>query len=182
MHGLGDTAEGWVDAARIWSRDFPSTRFILPTAKVQPVTINMGAPMPSWYDIKSLDSSRLETTAEGIEESAGRIKQIVAEEMASTGIDKKDIVLAGFSQGGAMSYWVGLQDEEESYAGVVAMSGYLPKASSFRLSKAAATSTPVIHCHGDSDPMVASEAAVATMDHLERAGLKDTTFIMWGAR
>ncbi|KAF4661593.1 acyl-protein thioesterase [Perkinsus olseni] len=179
MHGLGDTAQGWDNAARIWSRQFPSTRFILPTAKVQPVTVNMGAPMPSWYDIKSLTSSKLEASAEGIEESAVRIREIISKEMADTGVTRKDIVLAGFSQGAAMSYWVGLQDDE-SYAGVVAMSGYLPRASSFILSPAAAgRSTPVLHCHGDSDTMVPSDAAVATLNHLQDAGLEDVTFMIY---
>ncbi|KAF4707197.1 acyl-protein thioesterase, partial [Perkinsus olseni] len=169
--------------------EFPSTRFILPTARVQPVTVNMGAPMPSWYDIKSLTSSKLEASAEGIEESAARIREIISKEMADTGVTRKDIVLAGFSQGAAMSYWVGLQDDE-SYAGVVAMSGYLPRASrlvaacssrvNFILSPAAAgRSTPVLHCHGDSDTMVPSDAAVATLNHLQDAGLEDVTFMIY---
>ncbi|KAF4679692.1 acyl-protein thioesterase, partial [Perkinsus olseni] len=91
MHGLGDTAQGWENAARIWSRQFPSTRFILPTAKGDELRRTLVSNTRARYDIKSLTSSKLEASAEGIEESAVRIREIISKEMADTGVTRKDI-------------------------------------------------------------------------------------------
>ncbi|KAF4665416.1 acyl-protein thioesterase [Perkinsus chesapeaki] len=180
MHGLGDTANGWLDVAHYWSKSFPSTRFILPTALSMPVTLNYGAPMPSWYDIEALgaDASKETAKAGGIEKSAARVEAMVEKEMQESGIEKKDIVLAGFSQGGAMSYWVGLQSQQGSYGGVVSMSGCIVRPDEFKLSPNA-VNTPVIQCHGTSDPVILPKFAQETVDHLRELGAKDLTLVWY---
>ena len=67
LHGLGDTARGWADAVQVYARALPHARFVLPTAPIVPVTLNMGMPMPAWYDIVSLDSDRGSAESPGID-------------------------------------------------------------------------------------------------------------------
>lgn len=152
-HGLGDTAEGFVDVAEHLATAMPHLKFILPTAPTQPVTMNMGMPMPSWYDITGLDERANENCA-GIDQSQTRVQQILAEEHASTGLPYRRMVLAGFSQGGALSLFTGMQlPSEQRLGGIVVMSGYLPAAAQFQITPGL-EDTPIMHCHGEADPMV----------------------------
>ena len=80
MHGLGDSAEGFADVAEMWARSAPHIKFILPTAPTQPVTLNGGFPMPSWYDIVGL-SERSNENCEGIEASRDTVVKIMEEEV-----------------------------------------------------------------------------------------------------
>ncbi len=99
MHGLGDTAFGWADTIHdiIQSQKMLShVKCILPTAPTQPVTLNRGMSMPSWYDIQSL-SDRAEDTCDGIDASRARIVKLIEHEV-SMGISTSRIVLGGFSQ------------------------------------------------------------------------------------
>ncbi|EER07066.1 Acyl-protein thioesterase, putative [Perkinsus marinus ATCC 50983] len=97
---------------------------------------------------------------------------MVKKEVEESGIDKKDIVLSGFSQGGTMSYWVGLQ--QGGYGGVVSMSGCVLRPDEFRLASDA-VDTPVIQCHGTSDPVILPKYAQETIDHLRELGAKNLT-------
>ena len=106
-HGLGDTASGWEDTLRGLQRRLPTTRFILPTAPTRPVTVNGGMPCPAWYDIVSLSRHREEEACDGLLESQARLHALVAEQGAA-GIPPHRVVLAGFSQGGALSLFAGL--------------------------------------------------------------------------
>jgi lysophospholipase-2 len=128
----------------------PYTKFILPTAPTQPVTMNMGMSMPSWYDITGLDERSNENCA-GIEISQARIAAILQQEHETTGLSYSRMVLAGFSQGGALSLYTGMQ-LPQPLAAVVVMSGYLPHASAFKVTQ---PTTPVWHGHGTQDPVVA---------------------------
>mmetsp|Transcript_3199 Transcript_3199/g.10589 ORF Transcript_3199/g.10589 Transcript_3199/m.10589 type:complete len:266 (-) Transcript_3199:482-1279(-) len=165
LHGLGDSSRGWADVAAMWSARMPTVRFVLPTAPERPVTLNGGMRMTAWYDILSLDADRADQPAEGIDESKAAVEALVAEEAALVGGAGK-VVLAGFSQGGAVALYAGLQRAEEPLAGVLCMSGYLPKAGSFQAAPAS-KGVPVLFCHGDSDQVVryawgeASRAALA---------------------
>jgi predicted esterase len=132
----------------------PYAKFILPTAPTQPVTMNMGMSMPSWYDITGLDERSNENCA-GIEKSQARLAAILKQEHETTGLSYSRMVLAGFSQGGALSLYTGMQ-LPEALAAVVVMSGYLPHASAFKVTQ---PSTPVWHGHGTQDPVVAFELA-----------------------
>ena len=82
MHGLGDSAEGFADVAQMWSRQLPYAKFVLPTAPTQPVTLNGGMPMPSWYDIEGL-SERTNENCNGIEESRATVMGILDAEAAA---------------------------------------------------------------------------------------------------
>jgi lysophospholipase II len=158
MHGLGDSAEGLEDLALMWRNQFPHIKFILPTAPTRPVTLNMGQRMNAWYNINSLDD-RQKDPCEGLEDSASFIHSLVESEK-SLGLPRSRIMLAGFSQGGALSLFSGLQVPDataasvpEPLAGILVLSGYLQKSHIFNLHDGY-KSVPVFHCHGDADPVV----------------------------
>ena len=156
-------------------------KFILPTARKQPVTLNMGMVMPSWYDIVGLDT-RSNELCDGLDDSVDRIMDLVEGEIVvgndgtattscneSSSLDYSRIVLAGFSQGGALALYAGMtqkrrkkrSDDEAvglGLAGIVVMSGYLPRANQLRLSPGS-ENTPILHCHGEVDSVVPVQAA-----------------------
>lgn len=167
-HGLGDTAEGFADVAEQFASRYPWLKIILPTAPTQKVTMNMGMAMPSWYDIVGLDERSNENCA-GIEESQARIAEILQKEHEANGLPYSRMVLAGFSQGGALSLFTGLQFES-SLAGILVMSGYLPAASKIKLKQ---TDTPIWHGHGNMDPLVQYAMAEKTKAKLIEMGVKD---------
>jgi len=174
MHGLGDTADGFEDVAMMWSQQMPHVKFILPTAPTQPVTLNMGMPMPSWYDIEGLDE-RTNENCKGIEESSKRIMDILDEEHSSTKLPYNRMILSGFSQGGALSIFTGLQvPADKKLGGVLVMSGYLAGAKQFTLSEAG-KEIPVLHCHGTSDPMVRFDMAQKTEELVKGSGHSNYT-------
>jgi len=153
-HGLGDSSEGFADVAQHLARELPYAKIVLPTAPTQPVTMNMGMAMPSWYDITGLDE-RSNEECKGIEESKSTLETILEQEHTSTGLPYSRMVLSGFSQGGALSLYTGLQlsTVEQKLAGIVVMSAYLPGSKKFQLTDGL-QDTPILHCHGTADPMV----------------------------
>lgn len=157
-HGLGDTSEGFADVAEFLSKELPYIKFILPTAPTNPVTMNMGMPMPSWYDIVGLDE-RSNENCKGIQDSQERIKNILDTEHTSTGLPYSRMLLAGFSQGGALSLFTGLQLSEK-LAGIVIMSGYLPSSKSITINNDEVKQVPILHCHGEADPLVIHDNAL----------------------
>jgi lysophospholipase-2 len=171
-HGLGDTAQGWEDVAENLASKLPYVKFILPTAKTQKVTMNMGMQMPAWYDIVGLDK-RSNEICPGIDESQKRILDILKSEH-DLGIPYNRMVLAGFSQGGALSLYTGMQlpPDAGSLAGIVMMSGYLPHASGFNITPGA-EGTPIFHAHGAVDPLVRVDAAKESQSHVSEKGAKD---------
>ena len=118
MHGLGADGRDFLPIAEQLdlSRVGP-VRFLFPSAPVMPVTINGGYVMPAWYDILSLDGSRRDVDETGIRASREAIRALIARENAR-GIACSRIVLAGFSQGGAMAYTIGLTHPER-LAGII---------------------------------------------------------------
>eukprot|EP01035_Chromulina_nebulosa_P020215 gene20215-26245_t len=107
--------------------------------------------MPAWYDIVGLDITS--ESCDGIESSAQRIIQLIEKEVDS-GIPYNRIILGGFSQGAALSLYVGYQlPSDKKLGGLIVLSGYLPGASKFKLTSGL-ESIPVLHCHGTSDPVV----------------------------
>ncbi|CAL1145689.1 unnamed protein product, partial [Cladocopium goreaui] len=162
LHGLGDTAEGWLSGAHFLLQGLPETRFLLPTAPIQAVTLNGGMAMPSWYDIRGL-GERADEPCDGIEDSRATVKKLIQEQL-DEGIPADKMILAGFSQGGALSLYTGLLLEHR-LAGIVCMSGYLPFSRSFQPS-ASALKTPVLHCHGTADHLVQLPWAEAGLQRL----------------
>jgi len=150
LHGLG--ADGHDFEPIVPDLDLPpelKVRFVFPHAPAQPVTWNGGYIMPAWYDIYAADlAARIDS--EGIERSARRIDHLIEREIMR-GIKPERIVLAGFSQGGAMALHVGLR-QEQPLAGILALSCYLlPMASAW---SEASRATPLFIAHGINDPVV----------------------------
>ena len=169
MHGLG--ADGYdfvpiVEELRL--TDALPVRFIFPHARTRPVTINNGYVMRAWYDIKSLDGARVEDDA-GIRESAGLVEQLIAGEIAK-GIAAKRIVLAGFSQGGAIALHAGLR-HSAALAGILALSTYLPLLKSVAAEASPANrKIPILMCHGLQDQVIVPAMARASRDALTALG------------
>jgi len=169
-HGLGDTAEGFVDVAENFANELPHVKFILPTAPTQPVSMNMGMPMPSWYDIVGLDE-RSNENCKGIDESISTITSLLKTEHESTSLAYSRMFLMGFSQGGALSLFTGLTlPEKQKLSGICALSAYLPSRSTFQLTQGL-ESTPVLHCHGEADPLVNFSMAQKSRDYIKSQGI-----------
>lgn len=179
LHGLGDTAGGWIDtAAGFLGPKLPGTRIVLPTAPTRPITMNGGFPMPGWYDIESLAKSRELERCRGIEDSMAEILQIVNEHTHSTTdgeaasgstttVPRSRVVLAGFSQGGGLSLFTALQ-AEEAFAGTLVLSGYLPALELVKPKLSdAGRRTPVHFCHGENDPLVVPAMFEDAKRHVE---------------
>lgn len=171
MHGLGDTANGFAGVCHAWAMEMPHVRFVLPTAPTSPVTLNGGMRMPSWYDIVGLDDRSLES-CDGIEASRDAVLELLAKEAAAVGHER--CLLAGFSQGGAMALFVGLQLPHR-LAGLLALSAYLPTPDTVSVSPEA-LATPVLQCHGEADSMVAIGTARTTEAFLEAHGIERRGF------
>ncbi|KAJ0399392.1 hypothetical protein P43SY_008150 [Pythium insidiosum] len=172
VHGLGDTAHGWADAMQMLSKDLPHVKFVLPTAKSQPVTLNMGMRMPSWYDIKSLSKSD-DDDADGIEASRDRLLGFIEKEVAA-GIPHSRIVLGGFSQGGAMSLFTGFQ-MKVALAGVLCLSGYIPKMKAFAVTPET-KQVPLLMCHGEIDPVVQFQWGKLSKEKIAASGVQQVEF------
>lgn len=150
LHGLGDTGHGW--SAGFEEIRAPHVKYICPNAPVNPVTLNGGFRMPSWFDIKSLSPSGSEDDV-GIKTAAEGIKKIIDEEIKS-GIPSDRIVLGGFSQGGALALYTALT-MEKPLAGILALSSWLPLHKTFPEALKGNKDTPILQCHGTADPVVA---------------------------
>lgn len=163
-HGLGDTSDGWIDVACQLSSSLSHVKFVLPTAPRRRVTMNMGAVMNSWYDIIGLDR-RSNENCDGIEDSRARIAKMVDDEASQYGNSRSRVALAGFSQGGALSLYAGMQLSSDGgrLGGIAIMSGYLPHSSGFVISPGL-ENTPIFHGHGISDPLVNVSAANDSRD------------------
>lgn len=150
----------------------PYIKFILPTAPTQPVTMNMGMSMPSWYDITGLDE-RANENCKGLEDSVERLRGILQTEHETTGLPYERMVLAGFSQGGGLSLFTGL-GLPRPLAGIAVLSGYLPAAGKFQLTPGL-EGTPILHCHGTQDPLVDFSLAHKTKDRIQDRGVRNYT-------
>jgi phospholipase/carboxylesterase len=153
MHGLGADGHDFepiVPELRLPAR--PGIRFVFPHAPLRPVTINQGHVMRAWYDVRALAGVRREDE-EGVRQSARQIEALLARERGR-GIAAGRLVLAGFSQGGAMALHVGLR-QPERLAGILALSCYLPLAGALAAEAAPANrDVPIFWAHGVHDPMI----------------------------
>jgi lysophospholipase II len=134
--------------------------------------MNMGMAMPSWYDITGLDERSNENCA-GIDVSVERISNILKTEHETTGLPYHRMVLAGFSQGGALSLFTGFQLPEK-IAGIVCLSGYLPAAKRFKVTPGL-DEVPVLHCHGTQDMLVNYSLAQKSKNKVQESGVKSYT-------
>ena len=153
MHGLGADGHDFEPLVpELLAPGMPALRFVFPHAPVRPVTINNGYEMRAWYDIIGIDRRSAEDFS-GIQASADAVTALIREQNA-LGIPSSRIVLAGFSQGGAMALHLATRFPEK-LAGVIALSCYLPLAKDFASERSSANlATPIFMAHGSQDPVV----------------------------
>ena len=153
MHGLGADGHDFEPLVpELVNGETPALRFVFPHAPVRPVTINNGYPMRAWYDIIGIDRRSTEDF-KGMGESADAIGGLIHREHAR-GITSDHILLAGFSQGGAMALHLATRHPDK-FAGVIALSCYLPMAQELAKSRNGTNlRTPIFMAHGTQDPVV----------------------------
>lgn len=153
LHGLG--ADGHDFEPIVPELDLPykhGIRFVFPHAPYRPVTINRGFVMRAWYDVRHTDL-RQEEDKQGIQDSAVIIKRYIEQEISS-GFLSTRILVAGFSQGGAIALYCGLR-YPETLAGILALSAYLPLPQALeREAHSANQATPLFMAHGTADPII----------------------------
>jgi len=153
LHGLGADGHDFAPIVpELVRREWPALRFVFPHAPQRAVTINGGMRMRAWYDIRDFDlANRADET--GVQESVAQVEALIAREN-ERGVPASRLVLAGFSQGGAIALAAGLR-RSEPLAGLVGLSSYLPaanRAAEFLVESA--TAQPVFMAHGTQDPVV----------------------------
>jgi phospholipase/carboxylesterase len=169
LHGLGADGHDFEPIVpEILRPGERAWRFVFPNAPVRPVTINGGMAMRAWYDLKGLDRRAAEDVA-GFRDTDTQIRQLIARE-GERGIPMNRIVLAGFSQGGAVSLYTAPRLPEK-LAGVMALSCYLPLESSFSGERAPANdATPIFMAHGQWDNVLPMSLGVLSRDFLRAQG------------
>jgi phospholipase/carboxylesterase len=169
MHGLGADGHDFEPAVPDLADavDQP-LRFVFPHAPVRAVSINAGMRMRAWYDIMGLDSHSAQDES-GIRASAESIAALIRREN-ERGIATGRVVLAGFSQGGALSLYLGSRYPEK-LAGIIGLSCYLPVAANFASGRLAANqNTPIFLAHGSLDAVIEERRGLETRSLLEAAG------------
>ena len=153
-----------------------AVRFIFPDAPVKPITVNGGMRMRAWYDVRSMSINE-EEDGKGIRESAQYISTLVATQVKN-GISPARIILAGFSQGGAIALFQGVR-EHPPLGGIIALSAYLPLTESFeKESISQLQAVPVFIGHGTDDTVVPAELGAFTRDLLANRGV-DVEFALY---
>lgn len=169
LHGLG--ADGWDFVPIVDELGLPDAlpvRFVFPHAPVRPVTVNNGYEMRAWYDIRAFTPEG-RADAAGLAESVRRVDDILRSEIAA-GVAAARIVLAGFSQGGAVALSAGLRFGER-LSGLLALSTYLPFPETLAADKSAANrDVPILMCHGRMDPVVPVGMGTEARDVLRAQG------------
>jgi phospholipase/carboxylesterase len=153
LHGLGADGHDFVPIVPELAlpRDAP-VRFIFPHAPQQPVTVNGGMLMRAWYDIRAMEIAR-EVDEAGVDRSTASVRELLDQEVRR-GIASNNILLAGFSQGGAIALHTGLL-YEKPLLGILGLSTYLPVPDRLKAGAGTANrSTPIFLGHGDFDPVV----------------------------
>jgi phospholipase/carboxylesterase len=170
LHGLGADGNDFAPIVpELVDARWPGVRFVFPHAPVRPVTVNNGAPMRAWYDIKGMAIADKQD-AEGIRASIEEVETLIAREL-ERGVPAERIILAGFSQGGAMALSAGLR-HGHTLAGLLILSAYLPLHETIEAERSGANhATPIFWGHGSADPIVPmalgeqSRQALAMLGH-----------------
>ena len=171
LHGLGADGNDFVPVAgELDLHSVGPVRFVFPHAPTRPVTINGGYVMRAWYDILALGSQEQREDEAGLRQSQALVEGLIAKERAH-GVPARRIVLAGFSQGCAMTLMTGLRHDER-LAGLVGLSGYLPLAAKAQAERHQANAdVPIFLAHGTQDPVIpiararVSREALVAMGH-----------------
>ena len=169
LHGLGADGNDFVPIAG--ELDLPESaplRFVFPHAAVRPVTINNGYRMRAWYDIKGIALSAAEDET-GIRESEQVVRDYIQREL-DAGLAAKRIVIAGFSQGGAIALQAGLRYPQR-LGGIMALSTYLPLRDTLASERSSANSdVAILMCHGTRDAVVPLQLGAMSRDRLLHHG------------
>ena len=180
MHGLGADANDFVSLVpeldlRSKAGAIIPIRFVFPNAPTMPVTINGGMAMRAWYDILHLDiggagsTGRPREDEKGLRAAQAMVDALIDAEVAR-GIPASRILLAGFSQGAAMTLMTGLR-QPARLAGLIALSGYLPLGPLLAAERHAVNhDVPIFMAHGTFDPVVRLERAMQSRDQLIKLG------------
>ncbi len=171
LHGLGADGNDFVPIVHEMDlTGCPAIRFVFPHAPTMPVTINNGYVMRAWYDILGVDIAQREDEA-GLRKSQAMVEHLIAHEKAR-GIPASRIILAGFSQGCAMTLQTGLRHPEK-LAGLLCLSGYLPLHAAVPAERHGANhDTPIFLAHGRGDPIIPIDRAEKSRDMLQALGYK----------
>ena len=182
VHGTGDTTHAviWLHGLGASSNDFPpvvpelglsddkTIQFVFPQAPDRPITINGGMTMPGWYDIKGTDIADKQD-AEGMAESQAILEGLI-EEQINHGVPSENIIIAGFSQGGAVAYHTGVRSQHK-LGGILALSTYIPFAEEVEHEQTKVNmETPIFTCHGTYDPVVPIQLGKMSADLLVNLG------------
>jgi phospholipase/carboxylesterase len=169
LHGLGADGRDFEDLPRMLNLPASlAVRFLLPHAPVRPITLNGGMMMRGWYDVMGLEEDRKEDL-DGFKESSSLITALINQEV-DRGISVDQILLGGFSQGGAVSFYLGLRYPKK-LAGIIGLSTYLPASRQTSMERSDANrNTSVFMGHGLYDPMISLRAADTSRQRLEELG------------
>ena len=169
MHGLGADANDFVPMLHeLDLAGLPAIRFIFPNAETMPATVNGGYVTRAWYDIVATDLGRQEDEA-GLRASQAKVEALIARENAR-GVPSERIILAGFSQGCAMTLQTGLR-QKSKLAGLMCLSGYVPIAAKAAVEHTPESkATPIFMVHGRMDPVIPIARALASRDLLQQWG------------
>jgi len=169
LHGLGASANDFPPVVpELGLSSQRAVRFIFPQAPNRPITVNGGMVMPGWYDIKGMDIKDKQDEI-GMAESQSLLSTLI-EEQISKGVPSYNIIVAGFSQGGAVAYHTGLRCEKK-LAGILALSTYLAFADNVKSERSEGNiTTPILVNHGSFDAVVPLELGKASADKLSELG------------
>lgn len=175
LHGLGADGFDFEPMIHMLKLSDAGVKFVLPHAPVRPITIHEGFPMPGWYDIITIDPENFIHDVEGIEASARYVQGLIDAEIAH-GIAPQHIMLAGFSQGGAIALYAGLTTPTP-IAGIIALSTYLP-APEVVEQKRSALRPPILLEHGTEDIVIRPKFAEQSHQKLVDMGY-DVSFNLY---
>lgn len=168
LHGLGADCNDFVPLVSELKLS-KNVKFIFPNAPMMPVTLNNGYIMRAWYDIKDLNRGTDHfIDNHGIDNSVHAINQII-DHVVNSGIAADKIILAGFSQGGVVSYTAGIRSQHK-LGGILAMSCYLPNADKLASYHLVNKNTPILAIHGKNDHVVPYDAGFDAYNTLKMAG------------
>ncbi len=169
LHGLGADGHDFEPIVpELVRRNWPALRFVFPNAPVRPITVNGGMRMRGWYDIGGVDIAHKQD-APGVRSSIAAIEQLIARENVR-GIPAQRIILAGFSQGGAIALAAGLR-RQQPLLGLVALSTYLPLHHTFPAEAAPESfAVPIFMGHGRHDPVVPESLGLMSRDWIRALG------------
>lgn len=182
VHGSGDVNHAiiWLHGLGATANDFPpvvpelglapdrAIRFIFPQAPDRAITINGGMRMPGWYDIKGMDIADKQD-AVGMAESQATLEGLIQQQL-DMGVPSKNIIICGFSQGGAVAYYTAIRSKHK-LGGILALSTYLPFAERTAAEQSAANLTTAIFAsHGTYDPVVPIALGSGSVEQLRKLG------------